>query len=252
MLAGQHDAPVDPAHVLVMRGALLRVPCAKAAIAPRHAMPADADAVLELRRVLRMDLRTHRDDFLQAPRRIHRGVPERIAGEHIGAEQHALAAQVAAVIRVRNLRDRQVGIADSAVDALVLLPEPAPELQARLQRSVIRQCIDRGLQLCRDPQLELAQDRDRQSADAPVGLRDADRAVVAVRIIDRDPPLVLVDLEHPRVVADQGTDLAREGLRDPVHAAHRLENGGLHVVALPGRNAGPQARLQQLRQIERL
>src|ERR1700704_347803 len=96
------------------------------------AMPCDRDAVLELLLVLGMNLRT----VVQRPHHPlgwrQRGEFIGIDAERIGAEQHGPARIAIARARIADQAGRQIGIADAAVDTLVLLPEAALELQADL------------------------------------------------------------------------------------------------------------------------
>ena len=58
--------------------------------------------------------------------------------------------------------------------------------------------------------------------------------------------LVLLDLDHFGVVADQRPELATERLADTAHSAHRLEQRRLHVEVITDRNAFPQPRIQDV------
>src|SRR5262245_15148797 len=91
VLAREDDPSVDLAQVAIVLAARLVAPAAEAAVAPRHAMPADRDAVLELRGVLRMDLRALLDRAPHAFLRWHRGELVGIPAEDVGAQEHALA-----------------------------------------------------------------------------------------------------------------------------------------------------------------
>ena len=66
MFAGQRDAAVDLAQIVVVLLARLVGPVGEAALRERHAMPGDGDAVFELGRVLRMDLRAQFDRLAHA------------------------------------------------------------------------------------------------------------------------------------------------------------------------------------------
>src|SRR6266700_4323323 len=65
MLASQRQAAVDLAEVLVVRVAGLLRPPAVTAVGPGNAVPTDRDAVLELLRILRMDLCALAKDLAQ-------------------------------------------------------------------------------------------------------------------------------------------------------------------------------------------
>src|SRR6185369_15042615 len=154
--------------------------------------------------------------------------------------------------RVGNARNRQVGVGDAAVDVLVLLPEPPFELQPHLDRRAIGYGIDGGLHLGAYLDVDLTQDRQRDSAQAPIGLFLLQRAAAGlVRERYGHATLVLFDADDARLVADEVADLPGEGLGDHVHAAHRLEHGALELIGLAGGDSAPQPGLQQLAEFER-
>src|SRR3954469_21673981 len=125
MLAGERDAAVDRAEIVVVLLARRVGPDAEAAHRERRAVPCDRDAVIELGFVLWMDLRAVVHGRADAFFRAHRSELERLVAPDIGAEQHAFAAVEAAVRRIADLLDRKIGHRDAAVDALVLFPEAA-------------------------------------------------------------------------------------------------------------------------------
>ena len=75
-----------------------------------------------------------------------------------------------------------------------------------------------------------------QSALAVIGCPP----LFGVHIGDGDAPVVLPDRRDLGVVADERSDLARERLGDHVHAADRLEDGGLEFVDVADGEALPQ------------
>src|SRR6516162_9926570 len=94
MLAGEQDASIERAQVLVVARARRVGPAAAAAEHGGITVPGDRDAVLELLAILRMDLRTVGDRLGDPLGRRERRELEGInAGERIGAEQHRLAGR---------------------------------------------------------------------------------------------------------------------------------------------------------------
>lgn len=143
--------------------------------------------------------------------------------------------------------DRQIGIADAAVDGLVLFPEAALELQAHLHRCRVRHLADRGGHRVAGGDRNAAEHRQRNRADAPVGAGDAFFAAVRGILPGHTHAVgVLIDPGDLGVVGDGIAKLLRERLADLVHAAHRLEHGGLHLVVVAGRQRGPQTRAQHV------
>ena len=71
MLAGQGEATVNLAEVFVVGVAGLFCPKAVTTVGPGHAVPADRDAILEVLRILLMDLGTLAKDLAQALFRCH-------------------------------------------------------------------------------------------------------------------------------------------------------------------------------------
>src|SRR5438270_9476328 len=96
-----------------------------------NAVPGYGDAVFELGAVLRMDAGAEFDRARHPVARCHRGEFVGVrALVDIGAQQHAAAVPVVAVAGIGDLPDRQIRVADAAIDRFVLFPEPALELQA--------------------------------------------------------------------------------------------------------------------------
>ena len=146
VLARQHDPAVDLAEIVVMLRPRLVGPVAGAAQRKGHPMPRHGDAVLELGLVLRMNAGAEFDRARNPLGRRHRRefVGVRTV-EQIGAQQHAPAGAIESGVRIGDLPNRQVGVADAAVDRLVLLPEAALELQADLDGRRIGHGVDRRL-----------------------------------------------------------------------------------------------------------
>jgi hypothetical protein len=94
-------------------------------------MPRNGYAVFVFRPVLRMNAGAEFDSSGNPFGRRHRcefvcvGTVEKIC-----AQQHTPAGAIKAGVWIGDLPNRQVGVADAAVDRLVLFPEAALELQA--------------------------------------------------------------------------------------------------------------------------
>src|ERR1700674_4437950 len=134
VLAGERDASVDRAQILVVLLAGIGAPDAVAAEHPGPPVPADRHAILVFGRVLRVDLRAVFEGFLQPLLGSQRGELVGVGPGRVGGKQHALAGTAVVGARIGDLPDRQIGVADAAVYGVVLLPEAAPELQADLDR----------------------------------------------------------------------------------------------------------------------
>src|SRR5271168_3913784 len=92
MLARQRNPPVYAAHIIVMFGAGIGAPHAKAAHGKWYPMPGHGDAVIELLVVLRMDLAAVLEDLLHPFLRRHGGELHCVQTPDVGAEQHAFTA----------------------------------------------------------------------------------------------------------------------------------------------------------------
>src|SRR3989440_2180433 len=90
-------------------------------------------------------------------------------GRRVGAQQHRPARVAVTGARVADQANGKVGIADASVDAIVLLPEAALELQADLDRGDIGNRIDSVAKRRAHGHLDLVQDRQWNGAEAPVG-----------------------------------------------------------------------------------
>src|SRR6266403_5038768 len=130
MLSRQHDPAVDLAESIVMLRPCLVGPVASAAQCKRHAMPRNGNAVFVFRPVLRMNAGAEFDRSGDPFGRRHRcefvcvGTVEKIC-----AQKHTLTVAIETRIWIGDLPDRQVGVADAAIDRLVLFPKAALELQ---------------------------------------------------------------------------------------------------------------------------
>ena len=231
MFACDRNASVDRAQIRIMFFAHIVGPVGEAAHRERRTMPGDGNAVFELFAILRMDLRALFDRGAHALLRRHRGELERVGAEHVGAEQHAFAAEVHARHRVGDLLDRQIGERDAAVDALVLLPEAALHLQADLHRRRVGHRADRSLHSLAGFERNLREDRQRYRAQAPIGLCLRRRAAAAcVDPGDTDATLVLIDRSNLGIKLHKRRDFAVQRHRDAIHAADRLEHRRRQVV----------------------
>src|SRR5438105_6125758 len=138
MLTRQRDPSVDLAQIAIVRDARLLAPVAAATERKRHPMPCHGNAVFIFGRILRMDHGAELDRACHPLGRRHCG---KFIGagavEDISAEQHAAPRTIESGVGIGDLADRQVGIANAAIDRLVLLPESALELEADLDRTCI-------------------------------------------------------------------------------------------------------------------
>src|SRR5215470_16502034 len=123
-------------------------------------MPRDRDAVLDLVLVLGINARAiferTRDPLRRRQRRELVGVD---AEYLIGAKQHGFAGSTIARARIGDHADRLVGIADAAVNPVVLLPEAAFELQTDFDGWRVRNRVDGILQWGAHRHLDLTEDR---------------------------------------------------------------------------------------------
>ncbi len=253
MFAGEDDAAIDLAKVVVVGGSRLIRPVARAPERERDPVPGDRNAILELGDILRMDLGAELHRAPDSLGRRHRGELVRVRSvEGVSAEQHALAAGIEIRARIGNLADREIGIADAAEDVLVLLPEPARELQPEFDRRRVGNGVDRRLHRRGHIDRELAQDGERQRAYAPVGFGLPNRSARSeVLECDRHAGFVLTDRNDFRAISNAIGDLPRERLADPAHAADGLEHGGLKVVGEEILQAPPKTRRQNVMQPDR-
>src|SRR6202034_4109805 len=89
----------------------------------------------------------------------------------IRAQQHALTPTPIVCAWIGNLSDRQVGISDSSVDRLVLLPKSAFKLQPDLDRRHIRRKrINRLLRGCAHIDVDLTKDGQRNGANTIIAM----------------------------------------------------------------------------------
>src|SRR6266700_928136 len=253
MLARQRQAAVDLAEVLVVRVAGLLRPQAVTAVGPGNAVPTDRDAVLELLRILRMDLYALAKDLAQTLFRRHGREFKRVGTEDIAADDHALAGLAVSGGGVTDARDRQIAVGYPAVDMLILLPEFALELQAGLERGSVWYRADRVAHRLTGGHVDLAQNGQRDCADAPVGLGNARRSVDAagVGIGHRDALVALIDFGDLGVEPHHVLDLAIDRHRDLVHAPNGLKDRRLELVVRAAGDGAPQLRAQQFVPVER-
>src|SRR5207302_8392629 len=141
------------------------------------------------------------------------------------------ALPMAAAARIGDLPDGQVGVADAALDRLVLLPEPAFELQADFDGGRIGHGVDGRLHPRADVDLDLTQNRKRDRAYAPFGRRNLRRGWrFGVHVADRDAAIALLNADHLGVVLNEIAALLSERLPAQVHAADRRRHGAIEVM----------------------
>ena len=213
-----------------MRGASLFGPFGAAAQDPRLAAPCHRHAVEEFRLVFLMEHAALLQGFLEPLFRRHARQHVSAEPERIAAQHHSRTLAEKAVRRVRNQADRLVGEAVPTIDMILLLPEPALHLEPELDRRVVGQRLDRGLLRVRDLDRDLREDAGRDRADHEVGGGGAGLPGLGIGPLGGDALVVLGDLGHLRVEADQVADLLGEGITDPAHPALGLEHGLLHHV----------------------
>src|SRR3982074_3241013 len=162
VLARQHDPAVDLAEIVIVLRPRRFGPVASAAQCKGHAMPRNGDAVLEFRRVLRMNAGAEFDRPADPLGRRHRGEFVGVGTvEKICAEKHTFACAIEAAIWIGDLPNRQGGVADAAVDRLVLFPEAALELQADFDRCHIGHGVDGCFHAIADVDRKLTQNGKR-------------------------------------------------------------------------------------------
>ena len=216
-------------------------------------MPGDGDAALELLLVLRVDFRAVLQRVLDAILRRLGGGDIGRGAEAVAAQEHALALGEEIPLGIADRVVGLVGIADAAIDMVVLLPEAALHLQAHLQRRHVGQLVDGVLHRLADIHRDLAEHRGGDGADAPVGRSGLGRAAgLAVYVGNGDALVALLDLDDLAIVLDQRFQRLAEGLADLAHAALGLEDRGLHVIGEARADRGPQAGLQQLAHLDAL
>src|SRR6516164_9921947 len=208
VLTRQNDPAIDLAEIVVMLGSCLFGPAACAAQGEGHPMPGDRDAVLEFGAILRMQAGTEFDGARNPLGGLHRrkfigiGVVVKV-----GAEKDAPARTVESGVWIGDLPNRQIGVADAAVDRFVLLPEAALELQADLDGWRVRHRVDGCFHRAAHIDRDLTQYRKRNRADAPIGscLQDRRRRF-EVGIGDGYAAVVLLDPGHLRLIANEVAD----------------------------------------------
>src|SRR5690625_3199429 len=224
VLAGQVYAAVglEQGVVVVLAGGA--DPAGGAAERPGHAVPADGEAGLELLVVLRVHLAAVVKRPLDALFRRHaRNLVRDVAAVRVRAEHHTLLFEEV-VVRVGNLGDRQVGARNTTVNAVVFLPEAALELQPHLGGGSVRNAGDCFLESGAEVGADLAEDGQRNRADAVVARRLFHFTGIEVLVTHAHLTVVLTDFGDFGAVADQVTDLAFEACGNPVHPAHGLEH----------------------------
>src|SRR6056297_757087 len=253
MFPSKRDAlTLGHAHRLLVI-AFLVLPDAVATENPGHLVPRHTHTRLELGGILRMDACPVFENPTHPVLGLHR--VELVGGRApaISAQKDTAARTEVVVRGIADQRDRQVGIADPAIDVLVLLPETAAELEPGLEAVGVVHGLDGARAHAGEIVVDLPEDRERDRADTPVGADLDDVAGVLRSDVARGHAvLVLTERHHLRVVGDQIAHFPREGLRDHVHAAHRLKDRLLVVHRFGVRQPAPEAAVQKRLEIERL
>src|SRR5262245_5379212 len=116
-------------------------------------------------------------------------------------------------IRIGDLSDRQIGVADSAINRFVFLPEPALELQSDFDRRGIGYRVDRSLHAGAYVDLDLAENGEREGADASVSFcQMCNSGRFDVDVGDGDAAIILLNPGHLCIVANEIVDLPGECL----------------------------------------
>ncbi len=203
--------------------------------------------------VLRVNLAALAHHFAQALLGRHGRKFKRIGAKGIGAQQHTFAGLAIAGRWVADFGNGQVGVGDAAVDVVVLLPELALELQARLERPAVGNSLNGVVHGSAHINVDLAQNGQWNGAQAPICLCDVRRGVRAfgVHVSDRDAVGMLVNLGDLGIELHTVFDLPVQRQGNLVHAAHWLEDGGVVFEVLVFCDAFPQVRAQQFVWLQR-
>src|SRR5690625_3419174 len=251
VLAREVHAAVGLQESVVIRLPGRAGPAGGTAEGPRHPVPAYCEAfAVVLLVVLRVNLTALLERPLDPLLWGHaRDVVRDVAAVGVRGEQDALLLEIV-VVGVRNLCDLLVGGGYTAVYAVFFLPEPALELQADFGRRGIGDAADSFAELGAEVCGDLAQDRQRDGADAEIAGRFLGRAAGQVLVTHPDTVIALADLRHLRAVTDQVAHFTLERPCDLVHAAHRLEHRQRLVRPLTAESApgfGTQNLFERLR-----
>src|ERR1700751_4431622 len=168
------------------------------------------------------------DPFGRVQRREFKGI---CAAHDISAQQDSGAVAIEVSVGIGDLWDRQVGVADPAVDRLVLLPEPPLELQSDLHSRSVGNGVDCRLHAAAYTDRNLAKYGERNGADAPSRFGHArGRWRFRVLVSNRDAAIVLLAPGYPGIKLDQRATLFGNRAATPIHAADRLEHRGLEFM----------------------
>ena len=140
----------------------------------------------------------------------------------------------------------------AAVDLVVEFPEAAVELQAHLAGGHVGIALHGLFELGGEVRIHLLEHGHGNGAQAEVRFQGAQGAGLEVLALDRDLVLAVADLRDLGAVADEMAHLALEGLGDLVHAAHRLQHGGLAHDVVDGAVDATQLGFQQVAEAQRV
>ena len=206
------------------------VPNDPGALGMTNPVPFHREGILEFNGILRMNFcALLQGQFFAAGRG---EVVKRLRiGKMVGADNHPLAAGIQAVEGIVDLGNRLIGDRAPAVDVVILLPEPALELQSDLARVVGPTQLQGGDggrgEITRQPReqvrgqganAEITRNFLYFSFEGGVVVDDADAARGGAP-----------DFPDLGPVANDAGETIRKGIRDAVHAAHRSEHGALLV-----------------------
>src|SRR6185369_1054005 len=135
------------------------------------------------------------------------------------------------VRRIPHLRDWIVGIADASVNlVLIVFPEALVCLPAEFARRIVNALRYCFVEVVGEIVIDLTENRQRNVADAVVGLQLSAFAVFEVSDRNGYAIVASLDVQYFRFVLNEFTDFAFEAIDDFVHASHRLEERGLPFV----------------------
>ena len=162
--------------------------------------------------------------------RFHVAEPDRVLIIVVDARERSVFSEVV-IRRIPHLRDRIVCIADAAVDlVLVVFPEALVSLPAKFARWIVNTRCDRFGKIVCKVVFDLAEYRQRNVADAVIGVDVTAPAGLSIADGDRYSIRARVDVQYFSVVLNEPTDFAYEAIDDLVHAADWLEECRLPLV----------------------
>ena len=130
----------------------------------------------------------------------------------------------------------------ASIDVVILLPEAAA-LPGNLVSTCICALCDHFVERRTEVVWRLFQHGEGHATDAVVGLKGLGNA--CMRVADADAVGCFANLRDRRPELDRIAQRLRKGVRNPVHAAHGLEHGGLHIKHFFKQNPVPEVLIEQ-------